>query len=62
MKLSELFENHTPPEAPSPEGVTNRPRDLRLLAMSGAIRQAPREPSRLGLLAIGVLTSGVKNE
>lgn len=45
---------------PTPQSVTNRPRDDRRLAQllgeSGMIRQQPREePSRLGLLAIGVL-------
>jgi len=45
---------------PTPQSVTNRPRDDRrlaqLLGVSGTIRHEPREePSRLGLLAIGVL-------
>lgn len=42
-------------KAPSPEGVTNRPRDLRLVAMSGTIRQAKREQSPTWLLVLGVL-------
>ncbi len=40
---------------PFPEEVTNRPRDLRLIAMSGAVRQARHEPSPTWLLVLGVL-------
>jgi len=47
-----LFDRNT--QTPSPEGVTNRPRDARLLASGGTVRRVRLEP-RLPLFAFGVL-------
>lgn len=51
-KLSEVIVEHEPS---SPEGVTNRPRDLRLLGMSNAIRRAPTDTRPTWMLIYGVL-------
>jgi hypothetical protein len=39
----------------TPEEVTNRPRDLRLIALSGTVRQVRREPLPTWMLVYGVL-------